>query len=574
MKRKTRKLSIRTKILMPTTIIIIVLCAVMGINAYKQIEEAMIDVGIEDAKMAAKIAANITDGDIVADLKPGDENKEGYKQVFASLKELQESSGIAFLYTLYTDGKKVYYGIDTDNTDMQSKIGEEFEEDYETLRDVFQGENFVQDYIDSTEDGELISAYVPIRDSKGNIVAILGSDYDAGRIVERLQSMLTTVITIAVSCLAIALILLNIIVGRIMKSLRIVNGKIYDLVHNEGDLTQKLNVKSGDEMELIADNVNKLLEHIKDIMINISNDSIKLSGSSSNVVNSLASAEMNITDVSATMEEMSAAMEETSASLNQINDAMERIYEAIETVSDRAGTGKDYSGEIKEKAKEIGNQAMDSRNQAEKQAQDMITSINEKIEKSKSVEEISVLTQNIIGITKQTNLLALNASIEAARAGEAGKGFAVVAEEIGKLAAGSAKTADEIRQVSGNVINAVNELAEEAEAMINFMEEIAMKGYGSLVETSGHYVDDAGNINEIMQEFAVSSKKLQSNIDSIKESIDSVNIAVEESARGVTNVTEMSVNLTESVGHIEKEATDNKEIANRLQTEVDKFKLE
>lgn len=79
--------------------------------------------------------------------------------------------------------------------------------------------------------------------------------------------------------------------------------------------------------------------------------------------------------------------------------------------------------------------------QANAQTEELSSSLRDKIEKSKAVEQISVLTANIIEITDQTNLLALNASIEAARAGEAGRGFAVVADEIGKLAGNSAEAA-------------------------------------------------------------------------------------------------------------------------------------
>lgn len=119
-----------------------------------------------------------------------------------------------------------------------------------------------------------------------------------------------------------------------------VNAKIYDLVHNEGDLTQKLDVRSGDELELIAGNVNELLAYIRKIMIGISSGSMRLMSSSRKMVDHLSSADESITDVSATMQEMSAAMEETTSSLNQITEAIDEIYSSVERIAGNADAGK------------------------------------------------------------------------------------------------------------------------------------------------------------------------------------------------------------------------------------------
>lgn len=320
--------------------------------------------------------------------------------------------------------------------------------------------------------------------------------------------------------------------------------------------------------------MNKLLEYIRHIMLNISANSKTLNGSSKTVAENLSSAEVNISDVSATMEEMSAAMEESNSSLNQITESLEQTYEAIDSISKRAGEGSSSSVVIMRNAEAIYQKAVVEQSDAKQRAGEMAALVNEKIEKSKAVEKISDLTANIISITDQTNLLALNASIEAARAGEAGKGFAVVADEIGKLASNSADAATEIQKVSEDVIASVDELAKEAEQMLIFMNETAMAGYEKLLETSGSYQNDVDSLNQMMQEFAVESGQLKANMDNIRAAVEAVNAAVEESTKGVTNVTEMSVHLTASVGDIGNEANSNIDIANCLNTEVNKFKLE
>ena len=571
-KIRTRRLTIRAKILIPSIIIVVLVCGLMGYNSYTRFEKSMVRMGVEEADMAATIVADSLDAKLVYKVTVGSEGTQVYQNLQGDLRKKQKACGIAFLYTLYTDGKKVYYGVDSDED--AAKVGDEFADSYAELEPVFGGKEYIQDYIDHTEDGDLITVYKPIEDNAGKVVAILGCDYDASSIAAELQKAVAQTLQIGGICLILAILILTIIVSRITKGLMQVNAKIYDLVHNEGDLTQKLDVRSGDELELIAGNVNELLAYIRKIMIGISSGSMRLMSSSRKMVDHLSSADESITDVSATMQEMSAAMEETTSSLNQITEAIDEIYSSVERIAGNADAGKVSSQEMESRASGANDAAAEGEKKANIETEKMAASLNEKIAKSKSVEQIEILTSNIIEITEQTNLLALNASIEAARAGEAGRGFAVVADEIGKLAGNSADAAAKIRQVSAEVIQAVDELAEGSQQMIEFVRNSTEEGFGGLVATSENYATDANAMRAMMEQFAQTAEELRSTMDGIRESISAVNIAVEESAKGIAGVSESSVQLTGNVNDIQSEASDNNGIAEDLATEVGKFKLE
>lgn len=571
-KIRTKGLTIRAKVLIPSIIIVVLVCALMGYNSYTRFKETMVKMGVEEADMAATIVVDSLDANLVSEVTVGSEGTQVYQNLQEDLRKKQKACGIAFLYTLYTDGKKVYYGVDSDED--AAKVGDEFADSYAELESVFGGKEYIQDYIDHTEDGDLITVYKPIEDNAGKVVAVLGCDYDASSIAAELQEAVARTLQIGGICLILAILILTIIVSRITKGLMQVNAKIYDLVHNEGDLTQKLDVRSGDELELIAGNVNELLAYIRKIMIGISSGSMQLMSTSRKMVDHLSSADESITDVSATMQEMSAAMEETTSSLNQITEAIDEIYSSVECIAGNADAGKVSSQEMESRASGANDAAAEGQKKANIETEKMAASLNEKIAKSRSVEQIEVLTSNIIEITEQTNLLALNASIEAARAGEAGRGFAVVADEIGKLAGNSADAAAKIRQVSAEVIQAVDELAEGSQQMIEFVRNSTEEGFGGLVATSENYATDANAMRAMMEQFAQTAEELRSTMDGIRESISAVNIAVEESAKGIAGVSESSVQLTGNVNDIQSEASDNNGIAEDLATEVGKFKLE
>ncbi len=572
-KQKTRKMSIRLKILLPVIIVIFIFSMGMGFAAYMIGQWAMINTGTEKSHMAANIAVSMINGESIAMIRADSQETDVYKAQLEELRKIQQTCGIMFLYTLYEENGTLYYGVDTDTSEGQRTPGTLYDGTNPAVINALNGEHIVQDYIDYTVDGDLISSYVPICDDFGNVVAILGCDYDASDVVRILDIIKILCIGVAVLALAISIVVVAIFINGITKNIVTINDKIYDLVNNEGDLTQKLDIRSGDELELIGNNVNSLLEYIRTIMLNISGNSINLKDSSEIVFNNLKTAEMNITEVSATMEQMSAGMQETSASIVEITNSIYEVYNAIGEINDKASASAERAYTAMEKAAGIYDSAIISQDDAKQMTERISATVADRIEKSKSVKEIEELTDSILNIAEQTNLLALNASIEAARAGEAGRGFSVVADEIGKLAKDSADSATRIRQVSAEVIEAVEQLAEVSEEMISFIDETTMGGFSQLQETSYSYKEDIHEMSSTMQDFTASCEELKSNMDNIKESIEAANIAVDESAKGISNVSEISVSLTSSVTDIEEKANGNLDIAGLLNTEVNRFKL-
>ena len=573
--RKTKGLSLRWKIIIPAAATVLVSCLLITIVMMFSSKRGYTDLGVSQAKMIASVAASEVEGDlherVVAN---GAEGSTEYALIQENLASLKKSSGILAVYTLYTDGDKVYYGVDTIADDgTHCSLGEEFDVDYEYVRDVFEGKDYEDDEIVEWGGVNLLTEYAPIYNSEGKIVAIIGCDFNADEMLDDIASTRRMGIVATVIAVVLAVVILMIIVGTMMRAINAIDGKIYDIVHNEGDLTQKLDVRTSDELGNIEMSVNGLLDYIRNIMINISKNSNELSNSSDLVAKSSNSAEGGVHEVANTMEGMSAAMEETAASVTNINEIIRKNRDDIEKINNEAEEGLRSSEATIVNAEKIYQQAVAEQQKADERASLMKAAVADKIEKSKAVEQIGLLTANILEISGQTNLLALNASIEAARAGDAGRGFAVVADEISKLASNSADAATKIQDVSNVVTEAVEQLSHEAENMLDFLADVTKKGYDSLLDTSNSYKQDVNDLGQKMKLFSEESSELNKSMATMTDAMDQINEAVNSCAEDITKVAETSIDLKTGVTDINKEATSNKGIADSLLREVNRFKL-
>lgn len=377
-------------------------------------------------------------------------------------------------------------------------------------------------------------------------------------------------------CIIVWIFVLFFVRNTISKPARLSGKQLQYIVNrierNEGDLTERIPVKSQDEIGQMVGGINNFIGQLQRIMKNLKHHADTLTKSTATVGIQVADSNQNAGSVSTVMEQVSASMEEISATLGQMVGDSNNVMNEIQSMDKRVKDGVDLVAQFKVHAGNMYQNSINSKENTSFMLNEIRSSLNSALEESRTVEKINQLTQEILDISSQTNLLSLNASIEAARAGDAGRGFSVVADEIRVLADGSAKTAGNIQSISLLVTNAVNKLAKNAEDMIHFIDDKVIKDYDDLVSVAQQYERDTDDVNELFREFAGNTSDINSTIQSITQGINNISIAADESARGVATAAENVVNLVDSISMIQEETENHRQISSQLEEEVNRFK--
>ena len=388
------------------------------------------------------------------------------------------------------------------------------------------------------------------------------------------QNMILSLILLAISFVAFVMVVV-VIIKTVVKPLRKQTSELTEIIDEikggHGDLTKRVTVKSMDEIGQSSIGINHFIETLQNIMSNIISNSNVLDGVVGNVASSVAASSDNANDISAIMEELSATMEEVSATTNSVSENTTAAEGKVQKMADQTKVMSQYAQDMKKRATELEHTATENMNNTNEMIGEITTEMNQALENSKSVEKVAQLTADILNISSQTNLLALNASIEAARAGEAGKGFAVVADEIRQLADSSRETANNIQTINEQVIEAVQGLVVSSEKIVGYINENILPDYRAFVQGGQQYNDDATHIDNTMAEYAGEAQDILATMMEMTDAIEGISRAVEESANGVTDAATNIDSLVQSMSTVNGQMEENSTVAKNLKEESAAF---
>ncbi|MEZ9443196.1 methyl-accepting chemotaxis protein [Vibrio sp. 10N.222.54.F12] len=358
------------------------------------------------------------------------------------------------------------------------------------------------------------------------------------------STLLTQLITTAVIITLIVIVLVSWLVSFLFRDLNRVSAALEEIASGEGDLTQRLEPKSDDEIGKLAENFNRFVGNMHTMVLKLSEVSAAL-GNQARQTASQA-------------EERSARIQMQQDEINMVATAVNEMAAATQEIAGNADQTAQNSSEAVGACEHGTGQVTQTQSSIQNLAQEVQVATNVILELEEHGNSINAILSNIQGIAEQTNLLALNAAIEAARAGEQGRGFAVVADEVRVLSQRTHGSTQEIQQT----IELLQGTTGKAVSIMNDSRTLA--------ETS---VDDSNSAAASLTQIHAAVERISDMATQIASAAEEQASVTSEITRNTEGIRDVSNELAGEAHQAAEQAAQLSELSNELENEISRFKL-
>ena len=338
------------------------------------------------------------------------------------------------------------------------------------------------------------------------------------------SAIIVTLITLVIASVC-AWLFANIATRPILKLANFINE-----VERNSDLTQRIEIKSKDEIAMMAHALDNMLDKFQSSIEQVASAATQIASSSSEMTHITTESNETIQRQMDETNQVATAVTEMSCTSQEVANNTVHAANAAEQADKATNNGRT-----------VVNNTISSINALATEVETSADAINALEHDSNSIGSVLDVIREI---AEQTNLLALNAAIEAARAGDHGRGFAVVADEVRTLACRTQESTEEIQRT-------IERLQSGAKSAVQTMESGRHQAHNSVnqvLEAEKALESIASSVSTILDmntQIASAAEEQTAVSNEISKNITQINIMAEQTTEGANQTATASRQLAD-----------------------------